>query len=76
MAKTVNDVQSERIGKKAVVTYTVRAFLWRDHQFPNCNSKPKQLTHEAVTDPSIYRLRVYHFFLHTLKWNVGVPRQI
>ena len=32
------------------------------HQSPVCNSEPERLTHEALTDPSIYRLCVYHFF--------------
>ena len=51
----------ERIRKEAVVTYTVRAFLWRDNQSQVCNSKPERRTHEAP-NWSIYRLCVYHFF--------------
>jgi hypothetical protein len=70
---TVNDDQSERIQKEAVVTYTVRAILWRDHQSPVCNSKPERLTHEALTDPSIVYACIT--FLHSLKCNVGVSRQ-
>jgi hypothetical protein len=49
------------------VTYTVRAFLWRDHQSPVCNSTPERLTHDAVNDPSIVYACIHFFTLPAME---------